>query len=307
MSLALGRRERCDMRFFTDSKTSTASNAAFCNTVSFANGATDYFCGSQSASSVQLAETTFQGQTGRTLTQTVLTDSVPISRPTTTSSSSPTSTPPPAASSSSTPIGAIVGGVVGGVAVLGLLGLGAFYLHRQRKNKTTKFSPVPLQPPPAETTQLGNIGGGGGGGLSGPPSPYFTPDPSAAGAVPGTPGTPGIGAKPGHHSMVSNYSGYSSATGPGGPVSPPLQPPGMGPGGYLVPPGAGMAGGGGGQSSHYHPSAAAAHPGHPGGGFGQPVIYEAEGRPVEGHPGVGHGSGPLSPQEMEGVGRHELQ
>ncbi|KAJ4287511.1 hypothetical protein N0V88_007611 [Collariella sp. IMI 366227] len=50
---------------------------------------------------------------------------------------------PPAENSSSTPVGPIVGGVVGGVAALGLIGLGIFFLIRQ-KNKNASESPPPI-------------------------------------------------------------------------------------------------------------------------------------------------------------------
>jgi hypothetical protein len=141
------------------------------------------------------ADTTYAGQTGRSLIQTVLTDEIsttlrPLVTVTTTATPSASNS-----SSSSTPVGAIVGGVVGGIAVLGLLGLGAFFLIRQKKR--TKFQAVPLHPPGSETAQHNFPGG----------------DAAAAG-------------KPGHQSMMSN----SSTLPPYGSPTPPL-----GTGGYYPP------------------------------------------------------------------------
>jgi hypothetical protein len=54
-------------------------------------------------------------------------------------SAAATSSHSPTTDNKSAPVGPIVGGVVGGVAVLGLIGLGAFYLVRRRKkNKRQK-------------------------------------------------------------------------------------------------------------------------------------------------------------------------
>ncbi|KAK0651398.1 hypothetical protein B0T16DRAFT_453871 [Cercophora newfieldiana] len=180
----------CDSECATDTFTEKCTNAAarFCGTIAFPNGATDYFCNSLRVSTVMSADTTYYGQTGRSLIQTVLTDEIsttlrPLTTVTTTATPLPTNT-----SGSSTPVGAIVGGVVGGIAVLGLLGLGLFFLIRQKKK--TKFQPVPLQPPSSETTQHNLPGGGGGGDAS----------------------------KPGHQSVMSNYTPappYGSSTPPG--------------------------------------------------------------------------------------------
>jgi len=192
---------------------STGTAFRFCNTIAFANGATDYFCNSVRVSTAQSADTTFSGQTGRTLAQTVLTDEVaPTRRETTTVTAifSPTGSNTSGSSSSSTPVGAIVGGVVGGVAVLGLIGLGIFFLMRQKKK--TKFEPVPLHPPGSETTQ-NNL----------------------------SPGPPGAG-KPGHQSVMSNYSNPPTYGSPTPPLGASYQqfspPPGSGGSGSYYPPGA---------------------------------------------------------------------
>ncbi|KAG9497412.1 hypothetical protein J7337_010273 [Fusarium musae] len=62
-------------------------------------------------------------------------------------SAAETSPNPPTTDNKSIPVGPIVGGVVGGVAVLGLFGLGAFYLvRRQKKNKHQKDMTTSGQP-----------------------------------------------------------------------------------------------------------------------------------------------------------------
>ena len=123
-----------------------------------------YSCDSVTTSAFQEFETTFSGQSGRatwlalrssdfdalldtstsgTTTRTRTSDT-PSTDTSTTSSRRPfTTTPVPCSGSdcdddddSSTPIGAIVGGVVGGLAALGLLaGAIIFFLFKKRKNK----------------------------------------------------------------------------------------------------------------------------------------------------------------------------
>ncbi|KAG7286823.1 hypothetical protein NEMBOFW57_009140 [Staphylotrichum longicolle] len=80
---------------------------------------------------------------------------------------------------SSTPVGPIVGGVVGGVAALGLIGLGVFFLVRRKKQDPA--SP-PAAPPPAPAPAQGFMPPPGQG-----PYPNQTPPPNM-GIVPGAPG-----------------------------------------------------------------------------------------------------------------------
>lgn len=144
---------------------STASAEPFCNTVSFPGEIYDFYCNSLSISTPQLALTTYDGETdGRAFLTTVLNDGsseLPSTssrtRPSTSgtdssssttstasvrTSSTSTSTPAPTGNGgSSTPTGAIVGGVVGGIAVLGLTGLGIILILRRRG-----ASPPPTPP-----------------------------------------------------------------------------------------------------------------------------------------------------------------
>lgn len=133
---------------------SSESTKKFCNTLSFSGGVTQYYCNSVSISKVQAATTTYDGQDdpNRTFSKLLITTTDPSTRvpaPETSSSPSPSSTKPETSNTpepttspkedsgsgkSSTPVGPIVGGVVGGVAVIGLIILGLIYLLK-KKNK----------------------------------------------------------------------------------------------------------------------------------------------------------------------------
>lgn len=166
----------CDNGCMVDTFTvkCTESSAKFCNTISFFSGISDYFCNSASISTPQIALTTYSGETGRTFSEVVLTDTSSLdtstSRDTTTtrttrssatdtssqSSSSDSSTALPISSGggSSTPVGPIVAGVVGGVAVIGLIVLGVVLLMRKKRNEnitpTTVASASAPPPPPTQ-------------------------------------------------------------------------------------------------------------------------------------------------------------
>ncbi|KAI1139565.1 hypothetical protein F5Y05DRAFT_326947 [Hypoxylon sp. FL0543] len=137
----------------------TKSSAPFCGTVTFFDGIVDYYCDTLSASTPQQLYTTYDGETdGRSFTPVVITldettshaQSATASVDTdgdNTSASSSTNSPVPTSadnnggnggSKSSTPIGPIVGGVVGGVGGIALIGLGIFFLirHNNKKNAT---------------------------------------------------------------------------------------------------------------------------------------------------------------------------
>jgi hypothetical protein len=107
------------------------------------------------------------------------------------------SDPETSAEVSSTPVGPIVGGVIGGVAALGLLGLGIFFLVR-RKNKNTAspgMTAAHAGPP------------GGPGYMGGPPG--------------GPHGLPGYGNQappPEMAGMTGAYDHYSMAKPPASPV-----------------------------------------------------------------------------------------
>lgn len=149
---------------------STASTEQFCNTVSFPGEIYDYFCNSLSISTPQLALTTYDGETdGRVFVTTVFSDTssdLPTTssrskQPTSTAvssshSSTATSSPSPTDSGGSpTPIGAIVGGVVGGIAVLGLIAFGIVFILRRRTSTPSPSSShqgLASQPPETPAT-----------------------------------------------------------------------------------------------------------------------------------------------------------
>ncbi|KAK1832154.1 hypothetical protein QBC39DRAFT_75804 [Podospora conica] len=204
----------CDASCLSDTFTEkcTLSAAPFCNTIQFPGRVTDYFCNSFRVSTAQLAVTTYPGQVGRTFERTILSDtSTPTRRSSTTTpshtSGTKTSHTPAASSSSSTPIGAIVGGVVGGVAVLALIAFGIFFIIRRNK-KPDPPTPSPIAP---ETVQHP------------PPSSFPNPSPGPANLSP-SPGptnlspSPTVGSKPGHQSVTSSHNppypphGFSSGT-----------------------------------------------------------------------------------------------
>ncbi|KAK6955372.1 hypothetical protein Daesc_003007 [Daldinia eschscholtzii] len=154
---------------------STRSSAPFCATVTFFSGIVDYYCDTLSDSTPQQLYTTWHGESdGRTFTPVVVTldESVATSpfasatqtsgddedEDSRTSSSGSTGATAPAnneedssnpsnpSSKSSTNVGAIAGGVVGGVAGLALIGLGIFFLIRhnnKKKRNITGQQPAP--------------------------------------------------------------------------------------------------------------------------------------------------------------------
>jgi hypothetical protein len=138
---------------------STNSDRPFCRTYVYPSGIFDYRCASTTVEDLEFAYFTFEGQKSPNLSTVTLTDgsSEGLGEPVTVTvqgkatgtpsavtvymipqppSASTTSSFSPSSSSKSTPVGPIVGGVVGGVAILGLICLGAFcLLRRRRKNK----------------------------------------------------------------------------------------------------------------------------------------------------------------------------
>ncbi|KAL7951041.1 hypothetical protein V8C42DRAFT_308355 [Trichoderma barbatum] len=157
---------KCNDGCRLDTFTLKCTNSArpYCNTLSFPGDILDVFCNSDDFTEVLPALTTYRGQSSRRFTPLALTDDAPISSAandftsttpsssdsTTSSSTSTTTTPgpttPPPKSSSNT--GAIVGGVVGGVAGLGLIGLGAFFFLRRKRNKKAAQQEAMAQVPP---------------------------------------------------------------------------------------------------------------------------------------------------------------
>lgn len=201
----------CDGACLQDTFTAkcTDSTAPYCNTVTFFDGAIDFFCGNNNISSLEQLYTTWNGQTDAvewntfTITPTEsgtesATDdgsfSIPTSFiPSATGSSDGSSTDgsdgntgsgptsgsggsssgdngnaPTEKKQSSTPIGPIVGGVVGGVAVLALIGFGIFFLVRHNKKKKAATAAASTQP-------MQQTGAGGGPGGVPPGAPGYPP------------------------------------------------------------------------------------------------------------------------------------
>jgi hypothetical protein len=138
----------------------TNSKEPFCRTYAFPKGIRDYRCASTQVKSVQSVAFTYEGEENPTFSTTTIggtsSRALPtVTEPDTTSSSEPTETdtdttttsdpPVPTHKSKSTPVGAIVGGVVGGLALIGFIGIGAFFLLR-RRNSTPPANPTPAQP-----------------------------------------------------------------------------------------------------------------------------------------------------------------
>ncbi|KAF5710364.1 hypothetical protein FMUND_9566 [Fusarium mundagurra] len=154
----------------------TNSDTPFCRTYAYPSGIFDYRCASTSVENVQSVKFTYQGQKNANFVTTTLSDGIASeslsttntdsNQPSETETQTETTTtseapePKPTKKSKSTPVGAIVGGVVGGVALIGLIGLGVVCLLRRRKSKPEP-APAPAQPvmaqqqapPPAPMTQ----------------------------------------------------------------------------------------------------------------------------------------------------------
>ncbi|OBS22847.1 hypothetical protein FPOA_09170 [Fusarium poae] len=141
----------------------TDSDMPYCRTYAFPNGIRDYRCASSSLTTEQSAEHTFYGQKNPNFKTRVgnaavaTTDSEEAADKTATEPEEPATITKVAestksasndgnAKSSPTPIGAIVGGVVGGVALIGLVMLGIFFILRRKRNKTVATQ-GPINPP----------------------------------------------------------------------------------------------------------------------------------------------------------------
>ncbi|KAJ0304206.1 hypothetical protein COL5a_005340 [Colletotrichum fioriniae] len=160
---SFSRRDKYSRRLTSRFSTNTAR--PYCNTISFADGIFDYWCNTADISTPQAATTTYAGGPARNWTPLALTDdttSSSVIRPASSgvitgtasgSVSAPSITTSPDNdnngginnnnnSKSSTPVGAIVGGVIGGIAVLALIGFGIFFILRKKK-KTQQPQPGP--------------------------------------------------------------------------------------------------------------------------------------------------------------------
>ncbi|EFQ30133.1 hypothetical protein CGRA01v4_00949 [Colletotrichum graminicola] len=139
----------CDSgcRVDTDTRKCTETGQPYCRTVSFSDDIYGYWCASEENSTPQAVLTTYAGQRARQWSELVVTlgdtTSSRATRPTGPtatsasargSSTSPAPVPDPEDETSSTPIGAIVGGVVGGVAVIALALFGIWFFIRKKNH-----------------------------------------------------------------------------------------------------------------------------------------------------------------------------
>ncbi|KAK2057581.1 hypothetical protein LY76DRAFT_646795 [Colletotrichum caudatum] len=142
----------CDSgcRVDTETRKCTETGLPYCRTVSFSDNIYGYWCASEENSTPQAVLTTYAGQRARQWSEVVVTlgdsTSSRAARPTasaadTTASDRETSASPSPGpdsddnKSSSAPIGAIVGGAVGGVAVIALAVFGIWFLIRKKNHK----------------------------------------------------------------------------------------------------------------------------------------------------------------------------
>ncbi|KXJ96296.1 hypothetical protein Micbo1qcDRAFT_170142 [Microdochium bolleyi] len=179
---------KCDAACKSDTMTRkcTSTDYPYCGTLTFFNGIQDYQCLNNNRTTFLPVSTTYTGQetfpNGATeylmttvvvQAQTTFTQrssssivSDPVTSPTGPASTSPV--PAPAPAGNSTPIGPIVGGVVGGVALIALIAFGIWFMKSREKKK--KAAAAESQGMMAQTT-----GAGGPGGPGAPmQSPYST-------------------------------------------------------------------------------------------------------------------------------------
>ncbi|RNJ55948.1 hypothetical protein D7B24_007841 [Verticillium nonalfalfae] len=128
----------------------TDGAAPYCRTYAYPEGIRDYRCASTPVTVAQSADFTYEGQVGRSFETTVVSniartteesqsDSTPVT------ASSRTGTTPISTSDSlnssneskgsSVPVGAIVGGVVGGVALIALVAVAIFFFRKRSTRK----------------------------------------------------------------------------------------------------------------------------------------------------------------------------
>ncbi|KAF4953750.1 hypothetical protein FGADI_5743 [Fusarium gaditjirri] len=144
----------------------TESDRPFCRTYHYPSGVADYRCASTPVENIQSVDFTYDGQKNANFKTTTLSDGIEsqpltatdtgsrsVAQASETETQTETTTtsdvPVPTKKSKSTPVGAIVGGVVGGVALIGLIGLGIFCLRRRK----SKFAPAPAPTQPVMAQQ----------------------------------------------------------------------------------------------------------------------------------------------------------
>ncbi|KAH6974945.1 hypothetical protein BKA56DRAFT_675013 [Ilyonectria sp. MPI-CAGE-AT-0026] len=124
----------------------TGKSYPYCIPLSYPGGFTDFICDTANISTTQPAYTTYLGETDSRSFETLSCSPTSAPHPST------TSPPPP----SPTPVGAIVGGVIGGVAAISLAGLGLFFFLRNRKKRKDQDSKHAVPPPYPSTPSPGN-------------------------------------------------------------------------------------------------------------------------------------------------------
>jgi len=205
----------------------TATSLPYCGTLTFFNGIVDYRCEPTNSSTFAQVESTYDGQsvfasgaTAYMLTTIVYgAQSTYTLRSSSSSTLSSTSAPPTTTSESSTavpnngggggsstPIGAIVGGVVGGVAVIALIAFGIWFMKSRQKKKANTAETQAMM---SQNTGAGGPHGGphGGPAMAQAQSPYSTGTGYAPSNYPqGTPYTGAAGMDPnGSPAMAGGY------------------------------------------------------------------------------------------------------
>ncbi|KAF4439811.1 hypothetical protein F53441_12481 [Fusarium austroafricanum] len=151
---------KCDDGCAVDNFILKCTNSAkpFCNTVSWEGSTFDYWCNDRDISTAQSAALTYEGQNlkdrglktldeekyNSIMAQMTQTESATESEATASETSNDSG-------SSKTPVGAIAGGTVGGVAALALLGVAIFFFLRRKKKQNQASNPPAYQQAPGGT------------------------------------------------------------------------------------------------------------------------------------------------------------
>ncbi|KAK4221147.1 hypothetical protein QBC38DRAFT_492640 [Podospora fimiseda] len=245
----------------------TNTNEPYCRTLAFPDGVRDFRCASSSLATAQAISWSYSGQVGRVLTTSVLRDEttsnpaplgptitftptrtsqepIPTDKPITTGPSS-TGTPEPE-KDDGPPLGPIIGGAVGGVAVLALVLAGIFFLVRRSRREDQNIQghpsgpPPPNQPSPVPTYTTGSVGFAGGQVQQNYYDPAYKPGLQSGNLSPTTPSMMSMSPPSATHQEF--FAQGDPKWGPGHTPSPPPVQPGVQPygqqvgGGYPVQP-----------------------------------------------------------------------
>ncbi|KAM0348527.1 hypothetical protein HYE67_000324 [Fusarium culmorum] len=128
----------------------TKTNEPYCGTYFYESSIVDYRC-MQSSIKVQNVSFSYDGQKGRAFTTTYITNVFSTgddtTTPATTPSTSSTDVPEPTSKASAKPnVGAIAGGTIGGIALLGVVVTGIVCLRRKKKRGVSPNEHEPQQP-----------------------------------------------------------------------------------------------------------------------------------------------------------------